>query len=263
MEQRKVDRMFENVFVSVITPTYNDERFVEQTIRSVLNQTHKNLELIIVDDNSTDSTLRIISSINDSRIRLFENSKNMGAAYSRNKALLEARGDYVAFLDGDDLWAPNKLDQQLQFMQKNNYCFSATFYREIDEHGDFLGFEFHAPKRITHRKFLRANYIGCLTVMYKRNIYPDLQIPNTILKRNDYALWLKLSEKADCFTLQESLSFYRKRVSSVSSGKKKYLIKHNKVLFSALYGVFGSSIFAFRNIFYYIIKRLVYRRKIK
>lgn len=248
--------------VSIVTPTYNGERFIGDTIRSVLNQTYKNFELIIVDDCSADDTQNIIESFSDKRIRYFRNDKNQGGAYCRNFAISKAKGDYIAFLDGDDLWHKEKLERQLQFMLENNVYFSCTDYELIDEKGQKLGIRVTSPKVITNKMFKKVDYAGCLTVMYKRSIYPDLSIPNTIKKRNDYALWLKLSEKADCHALPETLSYYRKSSNSISSGKKVKLLKYHAQVFSELYGFssFRSWFCAFRNAFYNIRKRYKYHK---
>jgi teichuronic acid biosynthesis glycosyltransferase TuaG len=125
--------------VSVIMPTYNCAPYIVETIRSVQSQTYENWEIIIVDDCSTDNTESIVESINDKRIRYFKNSKNSGAAVSRNFALREAKGRWIAFLDSDDLWAPTKLEHQLRFMVENNYAFSYHNYSEIDEQSKSLG----------------------------------------------------------------------------------------------------------------------------
>lgn len=254
-----------DIKISIITPTYNDEKYIRDTIKSILAQTHSNFEVLVVDDCSNDNTALIVESFHDDRIKFFLNEKNMGAAYSRNFAIKQATGCYIAFLDGDDLWSSKKLEKQLNFMMSNNYSFSCTFYKEIDEIGNDTGVMNTAPKKMDHKTFLRTNYIGCLTVMFKRGLYPDLEIPISILKRNDYALWLKLSEKAPCYTLKESLSFYRKRNKSISSGKKKLLIKHHKHLFSTLYGfkTIKAALYSYRNIIYYIFRKVFYRKKVK
>ena len=119
--------------VSIIMPSYNTAKYISKTIESVLKQTYKNWELIIVDDCSTDNFADVISNINDSRIRVYYNEKNSGAAISRNKALREAKGKWIAFLDSDDLWDEDKLRKQIDFMASNNYDFSYTKYIEIDE----------------------------------------------------------------------------------------------------------------------------------
>jgi len=254
-------QLIDNIKVSVITPTFNDELFIKETIESILNQTHKNVEVIVVDDCSTDNTINIINSFNDSRIKLIRNKTNQGAAYSRNLALSLASGEYIAFLDGDDLWKNDKLSKQLQFMLDNNYQFTYTKYSVIkdDEKYDVSG-----PKKISHKSFMRMNYVGCLTVVYKKSLYPDLQIPNDIYKRNDYALWLKLSEKADCYLLDEVLSKYRRRTAnSISSGKKNKLLHFHRVMFQKLYGFsyFKASLLSLRNALYYLFRKRKYIKK--
>ena len=251
-----------DIKVSIVTPSYNIEQFIAETIRSVLAQTHKNFELIIVDDGSTDNTKKIVSSFNDKRIIFIQNKKNRGAAYCRNLAISKATGDYIAFLDGDDLWVPNKLEKQLKFMRTNKCSFSCTDYELIDREGNKTGTKVTSPNNITHKKFKRVNYVGCLTVMYKKSAYPDLSIPNTLEKRNDYALWLKLSEKVDCHALHETLSYYRESSRSLSSGKKTKLIKYHAKVFSQLYGYsdFKATLCALRNVAFNIIKRIRYHK---
>ncbi|MDR0935023.1 MAG: glycosyltransferase [Erysipelotrichaceae bacterium] len=254
-----------NYKVSIITPAFNDERYISETIKSALGQTHTNFELIIIDDCSSDKTVDVIKSFNDERIVLIRNSENKGAAYSRNLGIKNASGDYIAFLDGDDLWKENKLEKQLSFMIENNYSFSASKYSLINEEGSPLYITYSAPKKMSHHTFLRFCPIGCLTAIYKREIYPDLSIPDSIKKRNDYALWIKLSERTNCYFLNENLAFYRKRRKSLSSGKKTSLLKYHIALFKKIYGFskVKANFYALRNVFYYIIKNLFYKRKNK
>ena len=206
---------------------HNCERFVKDTVGCVLNQTYQNFELIIIDDCSSDKTVELLKQYGDSRIKILVNEKNSGAAYSRNRGIAEAKGDYIAFLDGDDLWLEEKLERQLNFMQQNNYDFSYTDYELVNESGEELGIFYTGPKKVTHKKFLRIDYVGTSTVMYKRDIYPNLEIPNDIYKRNDDALWLLLSTKANCYRMPGIYSKYRKVSGSVSSGKKSKLIQHH------------------------------------
>ena len=251
--------------VSIICPSYNAERFICQTIESVLSQTFNDFELIIVDDCSTDRTINIVKKYNDPRIRLFVNKSNSGAAYCRNQAIKESKGKFIAFLDADDLWAKDKLEKQIQFMESNHYDFSYTKYEEIDEEGNSLGRVISGPKIITNRKFKHMDYVGCLTVMYREAIYPNLEIPSSLKKNNDYAMWLLLSTKSACYLLNENLAFYRRHESgSISSGKKSHLFKHHIVLYKTLYG-FGSIrafFYAFRNVCFYFYKRVKYVKKV-
>ena len=255
------DNKFE--LVSVIVPTHNCVKFVKKTIDSVLKQTYRNFEIIVIDDCSTDGTPEIVKSILDKRISLFINEKQSGAAFSRNRGISQANGSYVAFLDGDDVWSETKIEEQLSFMKINSYSFSFTNYDVIDENDIPLGLIVSGPKTITHKAFMKTNYVGCSTIMYKRDIYPNLQIPNTIYKRNDYALWLKLSEKACCHHLDKVLTSYRKTSNSLSSGQKKNLIKYHKEMFQKLYqfSYIKASFFALRNVLYYFFRRMKYAKK--
>lgn len=257
-----------DVLVSVIMPCYNDEKFIRESISSVLSQTHSNLELLIVDDCSIDQSLKIINEYRkrDKRIRVFCNDLNRGAAFSRNLALRESKGEYIAFLDADDLWEKNKIELQLKFMTDNNYSFSYTNYSVIDENGNRTSIYFTGPKIITHSKFMKMSYVGCLTVMYKKDIYPDLQIPNDIYKRNDYALWLKLSEKTHCYLFNKITALYRKRsANSISSSKKTTLVKYHKDLFIKLYNFnkITATLASYNNAIHYIFKNLKYKKRTK
>lgn len=221
----------EKGLVSIIMPSYNTAPYIKETIQSVLDQTYQNWELIIVDDCSTDNVDEFVASIKDERIRYFKNEKNSGAAVSRNRALREAKGRWIAFLDSDDLWMPEKLEKQISFMEKNGYSFSYTNYKEIDVDGKETGVRVTGPKKIT--KFGMFNYcwLGCLTVMYDRNVIGLIQIED-IKKNNDYAMWLKVCKKADCYLFNEYLGKYRKgRAGSVSTHSIKTMIGWHYKLF--------------------------------
>ena len=216
--------------VSIIMPSFNTGRFIKKTINSVLNQTYKNWELIIVDDCSNDNTDEIVNNINDSRIRYFKNRSNVGAALSRNKALKEARGKWIAFLDSDDLWEKDKLEKQIKFMKYNNYSFSYTNYVEIDENDAKTGIKISGPKRITKIGMKNYCWPGCLTVMYNAEEIGLIQIED-IKKNNDYAMWLKVCNKANCYLLNEELAMYRKRNGSISNHSYFVLIKWHYKLY--------------------------------
>ena len=212
-------------------PSYNTASFIEETIQSVLNQTYTNWELIIVDDCSTDNTDEVLENIKDSRIRYFKNDKNSGAAVSRNKALREAKGQWIAYLDSDDLWMPEKLEKQIHFMETNGYAFSYTNYEEIDVNGNKTGVSITGPKKITKTGMFNYCWPGCLTVMFDANKIGLIQIED-IKKNNDYAMWLKVCRKADCFLLDETLGQYRKgRIGSVSTHSIKTMIGWNYKLY--------------------------------
>lgn len=157
--------------VSVIMPSYNTGKYIGESIWSVLKQTYENWELLIVDDCSTDSTDEVVKPfLSDVRIRFYKNEKNNGAAVSRNRALREAKGRWIAFLDSDDLWKPEKLERQIRFMKNNGYHFSYTNYSEIDENGKPNGISVTGPRKITKTGFFNYCWPGCLTVMYDSKI---------------------------------------------------------------------------------------------
>lgn len=215
-----------NNLVSIIMPSYNCGKYVEETIRSVQAQTYKNWEIIFVDDCSTDGTVKRVSELRlkDSRIKLFQNKFNSGAAVSRNNALCEAKGRWIAFLDSDDLWEPEKLEKQVKFLEENEYKFSYTCYSEMDGEGKDTGIIVSGPSKVTKAGMFAFCWPGCLTVMYDREKIGLIQIED-IKKNNDYAMWLKVCQKADCYLLPEVLAKYRRgRSGSVSSHSIKTMI---------------------------------------
>ena len=217
--------------VSIIMPSYNTEKYIYDSVKSVLDQTYTNWELIIVDDCSNDNTNKIPMSFGDDRIRHFKNEKNNGAAVSRNLALREAKGKWIAFLDSDDLWVPDKLEKQIKFMKDNNYYFSYTNYEEIDEESKPIGKLITGPKKITKHGMFRYCWPGCLTVVYDASVVGLIQIED-IKKNNDYAMWLKVCKNANCYLLNETLGFYRKgRNGSISNYRYSALIKWHYKMF--------------------------------
>ena len=209
--------------VSIIMPSYNAEKFIKASIQSVIDQTYQNWELIIVDDCSSDKTIDIVRSFNDERIRIYKNEINLGAAISRNKALREAKGKWIAFLDSDDLWLSTKLEEQIKFMVENSYSFTYTDYR-ICNCGELEKFIRTAPNKVTYRKLKKYCYFSTLTVMYDAESIGLIQIGD-IRKNNDYAMWLKALKHTTAFRYPKYLSIYVKHDNSISSGKKTKLIK--------------------------------------
>lgn len=248
--------------VSIIMPSYNTGKFIAKSIHSVQKQTYSNWELLIVDDYSTDDTDEVVLQFQDPRIRYLKNSENSGAAISRNRALKEARGRWIAFLDSDDLWKPEKLEKQIQFMVNNGYYFSYTNYIEIDEHSKSLGTYVTGPKHITKTGMYNYCWPGCLTVMYDRNIVGDIQIRD-IRKNNDYAMWLRVIQKADCWLLDEYLAEYRKRAGSISNHSYFALIAWHYRLFHEAeeFAPLISLILTGRNIIFGLLKKKRYVRK--
>ena len=214
--------MNKNSLVSIITPSYNSAKFISQTIDSVLAQTYQNWEMIIVDDVSKDNSVEIIEEYikKDLRIKLIKLQKNSGAAMARNKALDEAVGKYIAFLDSDDLWLPNKLEKQLEFMQKNSFAFTFTAYTPMSENGNEDFSTIYVPKSLSYIQYCKNTIIGCLTVMIDREQTGKFHMPN-IRSSHDMALWLQIMKRGFlAHGLNEVLSKYR--VVSTSNTSKKY-----------------------------------------
>ncbi len=238
--------MQEYGLVSIIMPNWNCATLIGITIRSVLAQTYKNWELLIQDDCSTDNSEVLIKQYEDEdpRIKFERNLEFSGAAVSRNNALKRASGRWIAFLDSDDLWEPDKLEKQLRFMVENNYHFSYTGYQEIDNYGKETGCVVSGPQHISKFGMYSFCWPGCLTVMYDREAIGLLQIAD-IKKNNDYAMWLKISQTADCHLLDEVLAKYRRgRVGSVSTHGYSTMIKwHYKLWHEAMGKNHISSIF--------------------
>lgn len=212
-----------NPLVSVITPAYNAERFLAGTIESVQQQTYTNWEMVIVDDQSTDRTLEIAKTYadQDSRIRIYRLEKNSGAAVARNTAMKHAKGRYIAFLDSDDQWFPEKLEKQLRFMQEKDIAFSFTKYIRMDEDGTLRDNVSKAPESVGYTDLMKHCVIGCLTVMIDREKTGDMEMVN-IRTRQDYAYWLALTKKGfRAYGLPEVLAKYRIVGNSISRNKLK------------------------------------------
>ena len=224
--------MISKNLVSIITACYNSEKYISETIHSVLNQTYKNWELLIVDDCSTDRSISIVKEFQkqDSRIKLFLLEENSGAAVARNVAIKASKGEFVAFLDADDKWMPNKLEMQLDFMISNHYSFSHTAYELISDSGKKLNKVKTPPAVYTYNNMLYSSKIGCLTVVYNQKILGRNYMP-LLRKRQDYALWLKILKQGEhAYGLPVVLAQYRHADNSISRNKFK-LIKWNwKVL---------------------------------
>ncbi len=210
-----------NKLVSIITPTYNSSKFIEETIKSVIAQTYTNWELLITDDCSTDMTVPIVQAyvVQDSRIKLFVLDSNSGAATARNNSLAMAKGNYIAFLDSDDLWLPQKLALQLAYMQEHKCAFSFSDYTLITEDGLLLNKVIHSPKKINYHHYLQNTIIGCLTVMIDKEQVGDFYMPN-ISTSQDMATWLSIMKKGFvAYGIPKVLAQYR-LVEHSNSAKK-------------------------------------------
>ncbi|MBD3107627.1 glycosyltransferase family 2 protein [Bacillus sp. AGMB 02131] len=230
----------ENILVSIITPVYNSEKYIGETIKSVLAQTYPNWEMLIADDCSTDRTAKVIDGFKDSRIKYFRLEKNAGAAVARNKALEKAQGSYIAFLDADDMWKPNKLENQLNFMIENNIGFSFTGYEIVRENQNKI---IRVPSKLNYSQFMKNTIIGTLTVMINLDIVGEVRLVN-VKKDHDSMTWAKLlREGHSAYGLNESLAYYREVKGSISHNKfeaaKNHWINCRKVehlsIFKCLY----------------------------
>lgn len=213
--------------ISIVTPSYNSSQFIAETIMSVLRQSFDDWELIIVDDCSTDNSVELIQDFvkQDSRIRLIQLSENSGAACARNRAIEFAQGRFIAFLDSDDYWYPDKLFKQIRFMLDSDIAFSYSAYQKIDENGFAIGVV-GVPKQVSYNDLLKTNCIGCLTAIYDTKKLGKVYMP-TNTKREDFATWLNILKKIDyAYGMNEMLAQYRV-YSSQSSAKKMKMAKEN------------------------------------
>lgn len=253
--------------VSIIMPSWNTGRFIAESIQCVIDQTYDKWELVIVDDCSTDNTDEVIYPfLIDSRIKYLKNEKNSGAALSRNRAMREAQGEWIAFLDSDDLWMPDKLEKQVQFMQNHGYVLSYHEYVKIDEEDNPLNIYVSGPEIVNKRKMYQYDYIGQLTMMYSAKHFGLIQIKD-IKKNNDYAIRLQLYKKdgTKAYLLKENLAKYRVRKSSISHDKLKKKLRSHYDLFHHCdqKSSFVSFIFSVRNMFFGVVKKISYEKKEK
>lgn len=247
--------------VSIIMPSWNTDKYIAKSINSVLDQTYQKWELLIVDDCSTDNTDIVVETFKDSRIKYLKNTENEGAALARNRALRAAQGEWIAFLDSDDLWDPQKLEMQIEFMNENGYVLSYTEYEKIDEDDNSLNIYVTGPASVNKHTIYNYDYIGHLTMMYSARHFGLIQI-NDIKKNNDYAIRLQLFKKSgtEAHLLKENLAKYRIRKKSISHDKLRKKIKSHYDLFRycddkampvALW-------YACRNILYGVFKKVKY-----
>lgn len=212
------------MLVSIISPSFNCEKFIRETYESIKNQTHNDWEWLVTDDCSTDSSWQILTEIaeKDPRVKLSRNAKNAGAAVSRNNSIERAQGEFLAFLDTDDLWLPSKLTEHLQFMLENDASISFTSYGLIDEQSNDIPQVVDAKLAgaFSYQDMLcKRATMGCCTVMVKASDFDDLTMP-LIRAGQDYALWLKLLKTGkQAVIFPKMLSKYRLVTASLSANK--------------------------------------------
>lgn len=242
--------------ISIITPAFNASKTILDTYQSILGQSYKDWEWIVVDDFSTDNTSEIISEISkkDKRVILLKNKQNLGAAHSRNAGISAAKGRYIAFIDSDDLWLSEKLSKQIDFMVTNNFSFTFSNYFILSKNNKQKE---HRVKKdyLTYKDLLKRNAIGCSTVIYDTEVLGKQFMPVDSPKREDHAAWLdivKLSKKA--YRIDQFLTIYRIGIRSVSSNKIKmikyqYLMYRNHEGFSFLKSLWYTFIVSLNKIF--------------
>ena len=207
--------------VSVVMPAHNSQSSLSESVQSVLAQTYRDWELIIVDDASRDGTLELARQLasNDPRIRVLPLEQNVGVAEARNRGIGAALGQYLAFLDSDDLWLPYKLQVQIDFMRSSSAPFSFAQYRRIGRDGS-LSNPVKVPRSVDYEGLLRGNSIGCLTVAIDRYQIPEVSMPK--IKHEDYVTWLKILRQGHiAYGIPQDLARYRVTSSSVSSDKRR------------------------------------------
>ncbi|MGP6140257.1 glycosyltransferase family 2 protein [Jeotgalibaca sp. A127] len=212
--------MIENL-VSIVTPVYNAERFIEKTINSVQAQTYEQFEMILVDDCSPDDSAAVIKKLTalDERIKYVKLDENAGAAVARNTGLEHAKGQYVAFIDSDDVWKPEKLAKQIAFMKKNDYAFTYTNFEMVEEDGTVINASVPLPEKLNYSGLLKNTAIACSTVIIDRKVIGDFRMP-LVRKGQDTATWLKILRTHDyAYLFNEVMGSYRQVQGSISSNK--------------------------------------------
>ena len=207
--------------VSIITPVYNAERFLSDTIKSVQNQTYKNWEILLIDDCSKDNSAQIIKEFQkyDNRIKYIKLKKNSGASVSRNEGIRNAKGRFIAFVDSDDIWKPEKLEIQIKYMLKENLGFTFTSYRYMKENGELTNKIAKAPSKINYNGLLKNTIIGCSTVVIDREIVDYFEMP-LVRRGQDTATWLQILRKEKyAYGIEQDLVNYRLVGESLSSNK--------------------------------------------
>lgn len=242
--------MKKNSLVSIVMPAHDAEAYISESISSVQRQTHQNWELLVIDDASHDQTVQVVEKLQatDNRIKLYPLPANQGAGFARNIGIKASEGDFIAFLDADDLWKPEKLETQLDFMEKNQVKVCYSSYDLLDEEGRSLGKRILALEDLPFSKLLKANYIGNLTGIYNASALGKIYCP-LIRKRQDWGLWLLAVRKAGGASgIPGDLASYRVRKHSISQNKWEmlgynYQVYRKVMEFSAVKSAFWMLLF--------------------
>ena len=204
--------------VTVVIPVYNSEQYLRETLESVANQTYSNIEVIVVNDASTDRSMDIIHEFSNriSNLKIIDLKKNEGVSNARNIGIKNATGNFVAFLDSDDIWKKNKIEVQVDFMLKNHIDFSYSSY-EIESKGQRRTIK--VPSQLNYESLLDGNPIACFTVMCSYELIKKYSFQNK--KHEDYILWLSIAKETNLYGISDVLGVYRKHEGSISSNKLK------------------------------------------
>lgn len=237
-----------NQKVAVITAMYNAEPFIKRTIQSVQKQTYTDWEMYVVNDCSTDDSVKVVEEImkTETRVHLLNMDVNSGPAKCRTKGMLETKARYIAFLDADDIWLPQKLEKQINLMKKNDLGLVYSFYNCIDANDIETGKIITAPTKLTFHDLIKYNYVGCLTALFDTEKVGK-PIPTPIYRLHDYLVWLEIaSQNVRIVAVPEVLASYRIGLSSVSKNKWKA----SKYYWHAMrrYGKFN----LFKSLFFYL-----------
>lgn len=215
MENKYIDGM-----VSVVIPMYNSGKYITPTIMSALSQTYQNIEVLVIDDCSKDNSIEVVEGLSkkDARVRCIPQEKNGGAAVARNRGLKEAKGRYIAFLDSDDLWVPDKIEKQLALMNEKKAVFAFCAYDSVNENDEQVKGKIKIKERVRYKDLLTKTFICTPAAIYDRFFYGDVEMP---LRRTgqDYAFWMVLLKKADALGIDEALVHVRRRTGSLSKNK--------------------------------------------
>jgi teichuronic acid biosynthesis glycosyltransferase TuaG len=217
--------------VSVVIPAYKCEKYIAEALESAINQTYKSIEIIIVNDCSPDNCESVILEYmeKDKRIRYLKNNENLGVASSRNKGVKASEGEYVAFLDSDDVWSLDKIEKQIKHLQENNGYFCYTSYRLVDESGGDLNKVYIVPESVEYKKLLYHNVINSSTAVIKRDILIQHPMKHDEI-HEDYLEWLTLLKfHGKALGLTECLALYRQVKQSRSNNKFKSFLMTNEV----------------------------------
>lgn len=244
--------------VSIVMPAYNAAKTIRSSVESIQAQTVTDWELVVIDDGSKDDTAAILSELaaSDSRIRFLQNEKNSGASYTRNRAVELAQGEWIAFLDSDDMWKPEKLEKQLRLAGEHPdmvICYTASSF--INDDGEPYGYVMEAIERMTYKMLLRRNLLSCSSVMIRASVMKGIKMPNDRM-HEDYYVWLTVVRECGvAYGINEPLLVYRLCANSKSSNR----IKSAKMLFNSYravgYNPLTAALLMFRYTFHSVSKR--------